>query len=122
MKQDKILKILKGTIFAQSQIEDWDTKPQFSKVIYPWPCYLVEYDNVKWCWKFFWRQGNEYGIFITKMMTETLPRIGNRYFSDCDKDQSNYSSIISLSSEIQQDGEQSLIYRQDFGNWIGAYM
>ena len=125
MKVDKIKMILSGAIFADSKINDFASFPQFSQMSSACRCYLVEYDNGIWSWKFFWSKPNEYGDdgnFITKVMKEDPPRNGDRYFNDAkDKDQLMYDTTLTLTSTIMQDGGQSFMYRQQFADWIGAF-
>tara|TARA_B100000963_G_C22283677_1_gene518276 strand:+ start:35 stop:493 length:459 start_codon:yes stop_codon:yes gene_type:complete len=114
-----------GAIYLEAQISDFSSLPQFAKMSQPSRCYLVEYDNNIWSWKFFWSKPGEYGQsgnFITDAMKEDPPKTGERYFNDAtDEAQLQYKSTLTLMDNKMFDDEQSFMYRQHFKNWSGAF-
>ena len=123
-KKISIWKVWVGAIYMQSKVDDFGATPQFSQLSQPTRCYLVEYDNAIWSWKFFWSKPGQYGPdanFITQTMKEDPPRNGERYFNDASKDQMQYSATLTLTNMQLYDG-QAFMYRQQFDSWIGAFM
>ena len=122
--QSSIWKVWIGAIHMQSKLDDFGAAPQFSQLSQPTRCYLVEYDNPIWSWKFFWSKPGQYGPdgnFITQTMKEDPPRNGERYFNDGSKDQMQYSATLTLTNMQLYDGS-AFMYRQQFDTWIGAFM
>lgn len=123
-KKSSIRKVWVGAIYMQAKVDDFGATPQFSQLSQPTRCYLVEYDNTIWSWKFFWSKPGQYGPganFITQIMKEDPPRNGERYFNDASKDQMQYSTTLTLTNIQLYDG-QAFIYRQQFDSWIGTFM
>ena len=119
-----IKKVWSGNIAMEAKIEDMGSQPQFSNMPEHRSCYLVEYYNPVNTWKFFWTlEGNDFedGIFITNAMKEDSPKNGERYWNDAGEDKMAYSTTLTLSSSLINDG-QTFLYRQHFETWTGAFM
>lgn len=119
-----VTKVWVGAIYLEAKIEDFGSFPNFSEKKQPLRCYLVEYDNGPWSWKFFWSKPGQYqsdGVFITNLMKEDPPRNGERYFNDASQDQMAYSVTLTLTQMMLHDNP-AFMYRQHFDTWTGAFM
>lgn len=119
-----IKKVWSGNIAMEAKIEDMGSQPQFSNMTEHRSCYLVEYYNPVNTWKFFWtleENVGEEGIFITNAMKEDPPKNGERYWNDAGEDKMVYSTTLTLSSSLKNNG-LNFLYRQHFETWTGAFM
>ena len=108
----KIVNVWVGAIFLETQLDKIDAifKPeQLIRMPQPSRCYLVEYENNNWCWKFFWSKPEEYGEsgnFITKVLKESPPSDINRFFNDAsNQDPRIWKTALTLTSKEINFGE-----------------
>jgi hypothetical protein len=117
-------KVWSGNLVGQCEIEHMGSLPQFLDMPEHHSCYLVEYYNPNYQWKFFWsipgKIGQD-GVFITNAMKEDPPRNGERYWNDAGDDKMVYSTTLTLSNSLTNDG-QTFLYRQHFETWTGAFI
>ncbi len=128
----KIVNVWVGAIFLETQLDKIDAifKPeQLIRMPQPSRCYLVEYENNNWCWKFFWSKPEEYGEsgnFITKVLKESPPSDINRFFNDAsNQDPRIWKTALTLTSKEINFGEifsNSFVYRESFDGWCGLFM
>lgn len=122
--KNAIRKVWMGAIYLDARIEDFGSAPQFNERKQPLRCYLVEYGNGSWSWKFFWSKPGQHGddgTFITATMKEDPTQNGERYFNDASDDQMEYSVTLTLTG-IPLHGAPAFMYRQEFDKWTGAFM
>jgi hypothetical protein len=112
-----------GAIYYQANIASFEEpSPKFEQMDQPTRCYLVEYENG--LSKFFWSKPGQFGPdanFISVSMKEEQSRQGVRYFNDAHHGQFAYSVTLTLSGTDLFEGK-SFWYRQEFDDWIGAFI
>lgn len=123
-RKPPVRRVWMGAIYLEARVEDFGAVPKFAERAQALRCYLVEYDNDAWSWKFFWSKPGQHGAtgtFVTEAMKEDPPRNGERYFNDASEDQTEYSVTLTLTG-MPLHGAPAFMYRQQFDNWTGAFM
>ena len=130
MKNDAILEVWNGTIFLEAQIEEFHSHPEFKNSKELYNLFFVKYKKDIWSWKIFFEFTAEDNVksfdhfnFMKEDILNTNPNPGTRYFNDASNDEQNNHtcSFTLLDKNVFDNRECSFVWRQNFGNWYGAY-
>ena len=131
MRSNKIiLEVWKGTIFKDAEIDSFQSIPQFYELEEHRNLYFVKYNRAFWCWRIFCEfldenksRSFDYFNMLIEDVQEPNPFPGNRAFSDAsDEKLTNYTCVFTLANKnIYDNREFSFIWRQNHGDWLGAY-